>query len=305
MSWLPTREPECTEDVAPRAVEMVIEGRPRSLGDITVRRVLPAPSRRHVGPFVFLDHMGPSVFAPGAGLDVRPHPHIHLATVTYLYEGEIEHRDSLGYFQPIRPGAVNWMTAGRGIVHSERTSPELRESGFSLDGIQLWVALPEAHQDVAPSFVHHPGEAFETLARDGAEIRVLAGTAFGVTAPVALLSSLFYADVKLLREGASVAVPEGYAERGAYLASGAVECGGERFEAGQLLVFAEGVPASLRALEESRLMLLGGEPLGHRFMDWNFISSSKERVEQAKRDWREGRFPKVPGDELEFIPLPE
>jgi redox-sensitive bicupin YhaK (pirin superfamily) len=289
----------------PSSLESLIEPRTRDLGGLTVRRVLPSVRRRHVGPFVFLDHMGPVEFAAGTGMDVRPHPHINLATVTYLWEGTIDHRDSLGSFQAIEPGAINWMTAGRGIVHSERTPPMSRSASHRLHGIQLWVALPAEREEMAPEFHHHSAESLPLIERAGASIRLLAGSAFGVTSPVQIYSPLFYADV-VLRAGAELVLPGEVPERAAYLIHGSLALGTERvLSEPQLLVFHPG-EASVRAVGETRLLLLGGSPLESvRHIWWNFVSSSKERIERAKQDWSEGRFPLVPGDDSERIPLPE
>jgi hypothetical protein len=236
-------------------------------------------------------------------MDVRPHPHIALATISYLFDGEIVHRDSLGLPQPFRPGDVNWMTAGRGIVHSERTSPELRASGSRLHGVQSWVALPTHEEERAPSFEHHPAATLPAF-RDGrAELRLIAGSAYGFTAPTPVLSPTLYVHARLAA-GATLRVDATHAERAAYIAQGSIEIGGERFGVGTLLVFEPAVEAELRASEAAHVMLLGGAPLGERFIEWNFVSSSLERIERAKDDWRKQRFPKVPGDEIEFIPLP-
>ena len=283
---------------------MIIEGRPRDLGGFTVRRVLPAMARRLVGPFIFFDHMGPATLAPGEGMDVRPHPHIGLATVTYLFEGELVHRDSLGSLQTIRPGEINWMTAGRGIVHSERTSPELRRTGFRVDGLQLWVALPQAHEETEPEFHHHGADTLPVIDQAGIVIRVLAGTAYGLTSPVHTFSPMFYVDATI-PAGCELELPREYEERAAYVVEGAIRCGAERAEPGQMLV-ATRDEGTVHAETDARIALVGGAPIdGTRHIWWNFVSSSKERIDQAKLDWKEGRFPKVPGDELEFTPLPE
>jgi redox-sensitive bicupin YhaK (pirin superfamily) len=276
----------------------------QDLGGFTVRRVLPARERRMVGPFIFLDHMGPKRFAPGEGIDVRPHPHIALATVTYLFEGEIFHRDSLGSALAIRPGAVNWMTAGRGIVHSERTRDEVRATGGPLHGIQAWVALPGHAEECAPAFVHYPAERLPTQRLDGAEVRLIAGAGFGMTSAVTTASPLFYADANLVT-GATLAVPADYTERAVYVVEGAIEIDDLVVGTGEMAVLAAGHAVVLRAGPRSRVMLLGGEPLdGDRHIWWNFVASSRERIERAKADWAGGRFPKVPGDEDAFIPLP-
>jgi redox-sensitive bicupin YhaK (pirin superfamily) len=284
---------------------LVIDARARDLGGFTVGRVLPSAERKLIGPFIFFDHMGPATFPPGRGIDVRPHPHIGLATVTYLFEGEIVHRDSLGSHQPIRPGDVNWMTAGRGIVHSERTGTRLRASGARLDGLQLWVALPRRHEETDPEFHHHPARDLPAVDIAGTKVRVLAGSAFGETSPVRTFSPLFYVDAAM-PAGSDLPLPDPYEERAAYVVSGTVECGEQRADRGRMLVFAPGAAVTLRAVSDARVALVGGAPIdGERHIFWNFVASSRERIEQAKRDWREGRFPKVPGDEQEFIPLPE
>jgi redox-sensitive bicupin YhaK (pirin superfamily) len=286
-------------------VERVIEGRPRDLGGFTVRRLLPASGRRTIGPFIFFDHMGPARFAQGAGADVRPHPHIGLATVTYLFDGELMHRDSLGSEQVIRPGDVNWMVAGRGIVHSERTPQPNRASaqGSPLHGIQTWVALPRVVEESEPSFVHHPGRDLPEIRRAGYVLRLIAGDGWGERSPVTVASPTLYAAVELA-PGAVLELPDTAAERGVYVAAGAIEAAGGRHEEGELVEFGAG-HAACRAVEDSRLIVAGGAPLdGPRFIWWNFVSSSEARIERAKQDWREERFAKVPGDP-ERIPLPE
>ena len=286
------------------AIARVVESRLRDLGGFTVRRILPLGGGRMVGPFIFLDHMGPAAFAAGQGIDVRPHPHVCLATVTYLFEGEIEHRDSLGVVQTIRPGDVNWMTAGSGIVHSERTGPALRSAGHTLHGLQSWVALPEADEETAPAFHHFSSQQLPARDGDGLRLRLIAGEAFGLLSPVRVFSKMFYADVQLIGD-ATVELPTQHAERAAYVVAGAIEIEGGRFGAGTLLVFAPGEAARLRATGASRVALLGGAPLeSKRQIWWNFVASSPQRIERAKRDWAGGKFVKVPG-ETEFIPLPE
>jgi redox-sensitive bicupin YhaK (pirin superfamily) len=305
MSVLPAVDPVCSLSSKTSAIETVIQARSRDLGGFAVGRVLPSAARRLVGPFIFFDHMGPADLPAGRGLDVRPHPHIGLATVTYLFEGEIVHRDSLGSHQPIRPGAINWMTAGRGIVHSERTGPELRRAGSRMHGLQLWVALPLAHEESEPAFHHHSAETLPSLEIGGARIRVLAGSAFGKSSPVKVLSPLFYVEAAM-PAGCELPVPSEHEERAAYIVDGIVTCGGEQAERGRMLVFAKGAEVALRAMTDARIALIGGAPIdGERHIWWNFVSSSEARIEQAKRDWKEGRFPKVPGDKAEFIPLPE
>ncbi len=288
------------------AVARVLEGRPRDLGGFGVRRVLPARGLQTVGPFIFFDHMGPATFAPGAGVDVRPHPHIGLATVTYLYAGEFMHRDSLGTQQLIRPGDVNWMVAGRGIVHSERTPPEARRAGTgaTIHGIQTWIALPRDHEEAPPDFEHHPASTLPELRSTGAVLRLIAGEAYGQRSPASVFSGMFYVDARL-EAGATAGLPPEYPERAVYVAEGAIDAAGTRHGVGEMIVFGAGGAPTIRALEASRVMLLGGAPLdGPRYIWWNFVSSSRERIEQAKRDWRERRFAAVPGDD-ERIPLPE
>lgn len=280
---------------------MRIEGRLRDVGTFQVHRFLPFRERPSVGPFVFFDHAGPADLAPGQGMDVPPHPHIGLATVTYLFEGGLIHRDSLGSHQLIRPGDINWMTAGRGIVHSERTGAELRSKGSRMNGLQLWVALPAAHEETEPGFHHHPAETLPALRVEGAQIRVLAGSAYGRTSPVRTFSPLFFADVAL-PAGSMLPVPQEHPERAAYVIEGTLGYGEERVAAGSMLILGRGAGIAVRASSNCRLVLLGGAPLdGKRHIWWNFVSSSKDRLEQAKRDWIEGRFPEVPGDEAEIV----
>jgi hypothetical protein len=282
----------------------VLAPRVRDLGGFTVRRVLPAADCPRVGPFVFFDQIGPADLPPGQGIDVRPHPHIGLATVTYLFDGEILHRDSLGSVRPIRPGELNWMTAGRGIVHSERTAPETRQRGSRLFGIQAWVGLPKTFEETEPGFEHYGADALPILEEPDRRLRVIAGEWHGARSPVKTHSALFYVDARLAA-GATLSLSPDYPERAIHVAAGRIEIAGDVFEAGRMLVFRDGNPIILRALDASRLMLLGGEPLdGPRHIWWNLVSSTTERIEQAKADWKAGRFPKVPGDS-EFIPLPE
>jgi hypothetical protein len=278
--------------------------KPHDLGDgFIVRRALPQPGRRAVGPFVFLDQMGPTRRAPGRGLDVRPHPHIGLATITFLFEGEIVHRDSLGYVQPIRPGDVNWMSAGRGIVHSERTGPEARAAGGPVFGLQAWVALPLQHEESAPSFTHVPAAELPRWREGAAELTLIAGGAYGRRSPTPVLSELFYVSASM-PAGAELPAPEDHAERAMHVAEGAVEIAGERIEAGELAVLGDG-PATMKAAQAARVMLLGGAALdAPRTVWWNFVSSRRERIEEAKALWRAGGFARVPGDD-DFIPLPE
>jgi redox-sensitive bicupin YhaK (pirin superfamily) len=290
------------------SLEVVVVPPIHDLGDqFKVRRALPSRERRMVGPFVFLDQMGPHVFAPGRGLDVRPHPHIGLATVTYLFDGEIMHRDSLGSEQAIRPGEVNWMTAGRGIVHSERTAQEQRAGGSALAGLQCWVALPQRHEETEPAFAHIGADQLPVVEGEGASARVIAGSFFGKRAPVATLSELFYVDL-VLQPGAKLAMPAEYSEQAIYIVEGELDLGRDGvFAPGQLLVLKPkaGVTLAARGPGVTRVMLLGGEPMdGPRYLSWNFVASSEERIEQAREDWRKMAFPSVPG-ETEFIPLPE
>lgn len=286
-------------------VEMVIEQRRRSLGGgLEVGRVLPFAKRRMVGPYIFFDHMGPLDLAPGVdrSVDVRPHPHIGLSTVTYLFAGEIMHRDSLGYTQAIRPREVNWMTAGRGITHSERLE-RARAHGDHLHGIQAWVALPIECEEVAPSFSHHAGDDLPQWSDGGVHGQLIAGSAYGVTAGTATHSPQFYAHLDM-EPGATAEIPTGHAERAMYIATGAVELDGVTYGAGKMLVLGKGA-SWLRAVELSAVMVLGGEPVGERFLYWNFVSSSKERLAQAAADWKAGRMKLPDADDGEFIPLPD
>jgi len=296
-------EPACEDEQD--AVMLTLEPKPRDLGDnFFVRRALPSIEKRMVGPFIFWDQFGPAHFAVGQGLDVRPHPHINLATVTYLFEGEIFHRDTLGSAQAILPGDVNWMNAGRGIAHSERTRAELRATGSPIDGIQSWVALPEAHEESAPFFVHHAKSELPLIEDRDKAVRVIAGTLYGKASPVKTYSEMLYADAQLAA-GATLPLDAGHEERGLYLVSGEIEVAGDRFESGRLLVFRPGDAITIKAVTPARFMLLGGANLGPRHIWWNFVSSRKERIEQAKEDWKAGRFGTVPGDDKEFSPLPE
>jgi len=285
-------------------IELVIDQRRRDLGGFEVGRVLPAASRRMVGPFAFFDHIGPVDFAPGIPrtVDVRPHPHIGLSTVTYLFEGEIMHRDSVGSEQAITPGEVNWMTAGSGITHSERFERARRDGG-NLHGIQAWVGLPRELEETAPSFHHHGAADLPVYESGGLWARLVAGEAFGAKAAVRTHSPLFYVHWKLAA-GARAQLEARYPERAAYLVSGSVEVDGGTYNAGQLLVFAPGAPVHFTAVTPAVVMLLGGEPIGERFIEWNFVSSSRERIEQAKADWRAGRMKLPVHDDAEFIPLP-
>lgn len=296
---------DATNELGLDEIETVIVPPVRQISDdVLVRRALPSGKRMMVGPFIFFDQMGPVHFTDGRGLDVRPHPHIGLATVTYLFAGEILHRDSLGYVQPIRPGEVNWMTAGRGIVHSERTSPEVRARGGALHGIQVWVALPKEAEEAEPSFVHHGSEELPVFEEPGATTRLIVGTMHGTASPVQVFSSMFYADV-VMQEGARIQLTDEHEERAFYVVEGTIEIGHGRIESGQLAVARASKSLVLRALTPARIMLLGGAAAdGPRHIWWNFVSSSLERIHQAKQDWIDNRFDMVPG-ETEFIPAPE
>ena len=284
------------------ALERVLEPAEEDLGGFTVRRALPARARRMVGPFIFFDHMGPAGFPPGEGVQVRPHPHIGISTVTYLFEGEIMHRDSLGCTQPIRAGAVNLMTAGRGIVHSERAGEDLHEQA-SLHGIQSWMALPLELEECDPDFVHYPADSLPGFERDGVSIRVVIGSVFGHASPVTQHAATIYLECRFAA-GSSLDLPADWDELGAYVVSGDLNIGGQAVAAGTMAVAAPGKGLSIEAKDDSHAMILGGEAFGKRHIWWNFVSSSKARIEQASDDWREGRFDSVPGDD-EFIPLPD
>ncbi len=286
-------------------IELVIAQRRKDLGGFEVGRVLPYAPRRMVGPFIFFDHMGPGQFAPGIPktVDVRPHPHIGLSTVTYLFEGEIMHRDSVGSEQPIRPGELNWMTSGRGITHSERFE-RARQEGGPLHGIQAWVALPEKDEETDPAFDHYGAAALPTFQDGGAWGRLIAGKSAGLSAPVRTHSPMFYVHWAL-HAGAAASVPAEYPERALYVAEGEIDVAGQRFGAGQMIVLAPGDAVTFRAETPAIVMALGGEPIGPRFIEWNFVHSSKERIEQAKADWRAGRMKLPDLDHDEWIPLPD
>jgi hypothetical protein len=285
-------------------IQAVIDAARRNLGGFEVGRVLPSAALRMVGPFVFFDHMGPMVFPPQLprSTDVRPHPHIGLSTITYLFTGEIVHRDSLGFKQVIRPGEVNWMTAGRGISHSERFDT-MREAGGPIDGIQAWVALPESQAEVEPAFVHFDATALPRTDIGGTALRVIAGSAFGLASAVPTHSSLFYVHAEL-PAGAELRVPDDHPERAVYVARGIINADGRVYRHGQMLLLAPGSEPVITAADGATLMLLGGESLGPRHIWWNFVASTRERIEQAKDDWRAGRIPLPVGDDQEFIPLP-
>ncbi len=287
------------------AIETVIVPRARDLGGFEVRRALPSAQRQMVGPFIFFDQMGPALMQPGIGVNVRPHPHIGLSTVTWLFDGSIFHRDSLGSEQPIAPGELNWMTAGRGIVHSERTIAAELANERRLFGIQSWVALPKQYEDTAPGFSHVAMEKLPLIEDRGIRARIIAGSLYGATSPVKTHSDLFYADVQM-QAGSALPLPVEHEERGVYVAEGEIEVAEQVFETGRLLVFRPGDAITIRARSNARLMLLGGEPMdGPRYIWWNFVASSKDKIEAAKDDWKQAHFGIVPGDEAEFIPLPE
>ena len=303
MSFIQASEPVSSIS-SNSSIAAIIDARPRDVGGLKVGRLLPSRVRRLVGPFIFLDHMGPVTLAPGRGVDVPPHPHIGLATVTYLLEGELIHRDSLGSHQPIQPGEINWMTAGRGVVHSERTSSRLRAAGSSLHALQMWVALPKAHEEMEPAFHHYAGPALPELRNEGGQIRVLIGKAYGIESQVQTLAETFLIDV-IMKRDCDLPIADQYEERALYVIDGAVRCGSDRAEAGRMFVFAPGTQAVIHAESASRLVLLGGAAIdGPRHIWWNFVSSSPERIEQAKRDWKERRFAKIQGDDIDFAPLP-
>ncbi len=305
MSDILTPDPVPGDGASCEAVEQVIVPRARDLGGFEVRRALPSAARQMVGPFIFFDQMGPAEFLLTGGIDVRPHPHIGLATVTYLFEGEILHRDSLGTALPIRPGALNLMTAGRGIVHSERETTEAKGRARRMFGIQAWAALPKENEEDQPAFAHFGVEDLPRIEGEGKRVRLIMGEAYGRRSPAEFPHPSFYAEA-VLAPGAVLPIDPDYDERAIYVASGEIDIAGVRFGAGQLLVLRPGDRISVLGLSHARMMLLGGEPMdGPRHIWWNFVSSSKDRIEAAKADWRAGRYPLVPGDEKEHIPLPD
>ena len=311
MSWNPALDPDCPTGDAVDSIETVIVPRARDLGGFEVRRALPAPKRQMVGPFIFFDQMGPAEFLTGDGIDVRPHPHIGLATVTYLHKGTMHHRDSLGTDQWITPGAVNLMVSGHGITHSERTDGAVREAPHSLLGIQTWVALPKDAEDGPAAFRHAAKDTLPVMEGEGKEVRLILGDAYGETAPVETTSEMFYLDAAL-QPGASIPLPDNHEDRGVYVLDGEVTVAGQVFDAGKMMVFRPGDRVSLRAGEAgARLMMLGGATLeGSRYIWWNFVASSRDRIDAAKEawragDWAHGRFQLPPGDDAEHIPLPE
>jgi redox-sensitive bicupin YhaK (pirin superfamily) len=304
MSFFPAKDPMAGNAPACDAIDLVIVPRTADLGGFTVRRALPHAQRRMVGPFIFFDHMGPAEFRSGQGIDVRPHPHIGLATVTYLFDGEIVHRDSLGSEVAIRPNELNWMTAGRGIVHSERTDPDRRVAGERLHGLQCWVALPAGEEEIGPGFSHHDAAALPVIAAEGKAVRIVAGRLFGARSPVVTTGDTVFVEAKLER-GATLPLDPDYEERAIYLVAGEIDVQGDRFAPGQLMVFRPGDRITVIAVTRAHLIVLGGAAMdGPRHIWWNFVSSRKDRIEQAKADWKAGRFTMVAGD-TEFIPLPE
>lgn len=311
MSWNPSLAPSCpTTPDACDAIETLIVPRARDIGAFEVRRALPSSKRQMVGPIIFFDQMGPAEFVKEQGMDVRPHPHTGLATVTYLYEGGVFHRDSLGNAMEILPGAVNWMIAGKGITHSERTAPERRRAGEKLFGIQTWVSLPDDAEETDPAFEHVEKDKLPLIEDKGKRVRLILGSMYGERAPVKTFSEMFYADA-ILDRGARLPLPAEHEDRGVYITEGEIEIAGEAYEAGQMMVFRPGDEITLSARQPSRLMLLGGATFnGPRYIWWNFVASSREKIEAAKAawaagDWQHGRFMLPPSDKDEFIPLPD
>jgi len=294
---------DCNITTGSDAIELIIEPRAKDLGGFSVRRSLPVRERRTIGPWVFFDEMGLAHFPAGEGVNVRPHPHINLATVTYLFTGEILHRDSLGSCQAIRPGDINLMVAGKGIVHSERERPEVNTKPHSLHGLQLWLALPEADEEIEPAFYHYPSASIPALEIADVPVRVLIGTAYGISSPVKSFFDTLYIEADL-KAGQQLVLPNA-AERGLYIVSGEIRLQDSVIGAHQLVVLQSAEDVGIMANADTRIALIGGASIGKRYVDWNFVSSRKERIEQAKQDWQAGRFPKVPGDEQEFIPLPD
>ena len=284
------------------AVLKIIQPREKDLGGFSVRRLLPVAGQQMAGPWIFFDHMGPAFFPAGSGMNVRPHPHINLATVTYLFEGEILHRDSLGSQQPIRPGDINLMVAGKGIVHSERERPEVTAVDHQLHGLQLWLVLPENDEETAPAFYHYPSADIPALDVQGVPVRVIIGSAYGQTSPVRQFASTLYIEASL-RAGQQLVLPQA-AERALYIAAGTLNAGDTQLKQYEMAVLDADTVVTVTALSDSRIALIGGAAMTKRYIEWNFVSSRRDRIEQAKVDWQQGNFPKVPGDETEFIPLP-
>jgi redox-sensitive bicupin YhaK (pirin superfamily) len=293
---------ECDFSVGCDAIKLIIKPRITDLGEFSVRRALPNRQCKTVGPWIFFDHMGPAEFTAGSGINVRQHPHINLATVTYLFEGEILHRDSVGSLQTIRPGDINLMVAGQGIVHSERERPEVRQQPHRLHGLQLWLALPDAEEEIAPAFYHYPANAIPATVLNGVPLRVLIGSAYGLISPVLTYSETLYLEAEL-QPGQTLTLPE-TEERALYVAKGALQIKDQRIDEFNMVILAAAVGVVVEAITHCRIALIGGAAIGHRYIEWNFVSSRKERIAQAKQDWQAGNFPKVVGDEQEFIPLP-
>ncbi|TYC53155.1 pirin family protein [Marinobacter sp. BW6] len=294
-------EQGCDATEAPcGAIETILSPRVADLGGFSVRRLLPTAKRKMVGPWIFFDEMGPADFPAGEGINVLPHPHIGIATVTYLFEGEILHRDSVGSYQPIRPGDINLMVAGSGIAHSERERPEITATDHRLHGLQLWLALPQGHEETAPAFHHYPEDDIPAVEIDGVPVRVMIGSAYGVTSPVRQFSETLYLEASL-KTGQTLALPQA-PERAVYVASGALRAHGSELPTHSMTIFSREPDVAITATEDTRIVVIGGEPLGKRFIEWNFVSSSKARIDKAREDWREGRFVKVVGDEEAFIP---
>lgn len=305
MSFSPCPDPELGNRKGSDVIDLLIVPRSVDLGEMTVRRALPSAKRQMVGPFIFFDQMGPAEFLTDQGIDVRPHPHINLSTLTYLLEGEILHRDSLGTELAIQPGAVNWMRAGRGIVHSERTSEERLANGQKLFGLQTWMALPTTAEESDPAFMHHGANELPILDSDGINVRLIAGSMMGETSPLKASSETLYADVQL-GKNKQLPLDNRYDERALYMLSGSITISGDNFEPGQLVILRRGAEVLIKATSDARFMIFGGDPMeGPRYIWWNFVSSRLERIEQAKEEWSKGQFDTVPGDEDEFIPLPE
>ena len=297
-------ESRCTEQLGTcSAIDLSILPKEHDLGGFSVRRVLPAVTRKMIGPWIFFDHMGPAVFAVGKGIDVRPHPHINLATVTYLFEGEMLHRDSLGNELTIHPGEINLMVAGKGIVHSERQREEIKNNNNKLDGLQLWLALPESDEEIEPEFHHYDASEIPTKTIDNVQVRVLIGSAYEVTSPVKTFAETLYIEAKL-KKGQSLKLPDNVRERGLYIVRGKLNAKDSILVEHSMTIFHPDQSVTVTAEQETQLAVIGGESLSHRYIWWNFVSSRKERIEQAKDDWKNGNFPRVPGDETEFIPLP-
>lgn len=304
MSQLHKQSDDCEVNEKPcDGIQLVLKAGVKDLGGFSVRRTLPSRHQRKVGPWIFFDHAGPAQFKPGEGVDVRPHPHINLATVTYMFEGEFLHRDSIGSVQVIKPGDINLMVAGKGIVHSERTPPETRAAGHTLHALQLWLGLPEADEETDPAFYHYPAAKLPTTEIDGVKLRVMMGSAYGLTSPVKTFAETLYVEAHL-SEGQSMTIAPSE-ERAIYLAKGSVTLNGTELEEFSMAVLTADDSLTVTATTDTRLALIGGERLGERFIDWNFVSSSKERIQQAREDWEAGRFDTVPGDDEEFIPLPD